>query len=133
MQFAAKLSKIKSFRKYSLNWSGFAIIRCPFHLPQFGQSENFQLCALITNKQRNRLLDVTLNALVNASINELEQLNHEGELEVARKWTTAKDRQRVTGRARKAVESADGEKETNVDEHELRNEVKIEKLLLQFL
>jgi len=47
VQFAAKLSEMKSFKKYFLNFTGFAALRCPFHLPQPDQSEDFQLCAFL--------------------------------------------------------------------------------------
>jgi len=44
---------------------------CRFHLPQPGQSKDFQLCAM---SKPSRLLDVNLNALKNVSMNGLESL-----------------------------------------------------------
>jgi len=41
VQFAAKLSEMKYFAKYFLNFTGCAALRCPFHLPQPGLSEDF--------------------------------------------------------------------------------------------
>jgi len=46
---------------------------CPIHLPQPGQSKDFQLY-LVKIKQRNRLFDVTLKALTNGSMNGPESL-----------------------------------------------------------
>jgi len=52
-----------------------AAICCLFHLPQPGQSEDLTLCRSKT-KQRNRLFDVTLNALINVSMNGPERLQY---------------------------------------------------------
>jgi len=83
-------------------------------------------------KQRSRLLDVTLNALINVSMNGPAQLNDESALEIAQKWTEAENRRRVTERALKTVNSTDDEEETDAfaDEQELFNEVEIEKFVL---
>ena len=79
----------------------------------------------------NQLFDATINVLVNASMNGPEHLN-KVVLEVAQKWIKPKDRWRVTVRALKTVESPDDEKDINAisDEHELFNQVEIEKLVL---
>ena len=77
----------------------------------------------VKTKQRNRLLDVTLIALINVSINDPKQLNDDSALEVAQKWIKAKDRRRVKERALKTVKSLDDKEETNAftDEHENKN------------
>jgi len=46
VQFAAKPSEMKIFGKYFRNFTGFAALRCPCHA-QPGQSEDFQLCAML--------------------------------------------------------------------------------------
>ena len=55
-------------------------------------------------------------------------------LEIAQKWTKAKDRRRVTKRVLKTVEYADGEKEAHVftDDHERFDEDKIKNLSCNF-
>ena len=58
------------------------------------EQEFYRLC-FIKTRQRNWLLDVTLNALINVLINGLEQLNDAGILEVAREWIKAIDGRRV--------------------------------------
>jgi len=65
-----------------------AAMYCPFQLPQPGQSKDFQLCAV--TKQRSRLFDATLNALINASMNGPESLQCGGFTFVQRSLTFSK-------------------------------------------
>ena len=52
------------------------------------------------------MLDVTLNALMNVSINGPAQLTDENVQAVAKKWQKTKKRRQVTERLLKVVESA---------------------------
>ena len=65
----------------------------------------FSTLCRVKTKQRNRLLDITLNALINISINVPEQLTDEDAQKIAEKWQKTKDRRTVTVRALKALES----------------------------
>ena len=66
----------------------------------------FSTLCRVKTKQRNRLLDITLNALINISMNGPEQLTDEDAQKIAEKWQKTKDRRTVTVRALKALESA---------------------------
>ena len=91
----------------------------------------FTMCHVKT-KQRNRLLDVTLNALINVSMNGPNHLDDESAVEVAQNWITAKNRRKVTKRALQTMMSADDIQETDAfaDEQELCDEVEIDKFVL---
>ena len=75
----------------------------------------FSTLCHVKNKQRNRLLDVTLNALLNVSINGPKKLTEEDAQTIAEKWQQKKNRRRVTKRALKAVESAFLENDEDMD------------------
>ena len=119
--FAAKLFEIKFFRKYFPNCTYFVASPCPFRLQQPGQREDFPLCAVLKLNSVYRLLDVTLNALINVSMNGPNHLDDESAVEVAQNWITAKNRRKVTNRALQTMMSADDIQETDAfaDEQEL--------------
>jgi len=92
------------------------------------------LCHVKT-KQRNKLLDVTLNALMNVSINGPEHLTDEDARKIAEKWLKIRNRRTVTERSLKALESANSENddEMNADgwgNEFLLNEIETEKFVL---
>ena len=107
----SKIVRDKIFQKYFPNCTYFVASPCPFHLQQPGQSEDFPLC--VKTKQHNRLLDVTLNALINVSMNGPNHLDDESAMEVDQNWITAKNRRKVTKRALKTMMSADDIQETD--------------------
>ena len=92
----------------------------------------FSTMCRVKTKQRNRLLDVTLNALINVSMNGPNHLDDESAVEVAQNWITAKNRRKVTKRALQTMMSADDIQETDAfaDEQELCDEVEIDKFVL---
>ena len=67
----------------------------------------FSTLCRVKNKQRNRLLGATLNALMNVSINGPPQLTDENAKAVAEKWQNTKKRRQVTERALKMMEFED--------------------------
>ena len=83
----------------------------------------------VKTKQRNRLLDITLNALINVSMNGPNHLDDESAVEVAQNWITAKNRRKVTKRALQTMMSAD-DTDAFADEQELCDEVEIDKFVL---
>ena len=99
--------------------------------PEQGHSTMYR----VETKQRNRLFDVTLNALINVSMNGPKQLSDKSALEVAQMWVKAKDRRRVTERVLKTVKSLDYKEGTDAftDEHELSDKKEIEKFGLLLL
>ena len=86
----------------------------------------------VKTKQRNRLLDVTLNALINVSMNGPNHLDNKSTVEVAENWITAKNRRKVTKQALQTMMSADDIQETDAfaDKQELCDEVEIDKFVL---
>ena len=67
----------------------------------------FSTLCRVKNKQRNRQLGATLNALMNVSINSPPQLTDENAKAVAEKWQNTKKRRQVTERALKMMEFED--------------------------
>jgi len=132
VHFAAKLPEMKSFGKYFLNFTGFVALCCPFYLPQPGQSEDCERCAVSKPSYETGCLILTLNALINVSKNGPAKLNYESALVIVQKWTKVKNRRRVTERAIKTLEFADDEEETDAftNEQGLFNKVEIEKFVL---
>ena len=92
----------------------------------------FSAMCRVKTKQRNRLLDVTLNVLINVSMNAPNHLDDESAVEVAQNWITAKNRRKVTKRALQTMMAADDIQETDAfaDEQELCDEVEIDKFVL---
>ena len=92
----------------------------------------FSTMCHVKTKQRNRLLDVTLNALINVSTNDPSHLDNESAVKVAQNWITAKNRRKVTKRALQTMMSADDIQETDAfaDEQDLCDEVEIDKFVL---
>ena len=87
----------------------------------------FSTMCRVKTKQRSRLLDVTLNALINVSMNGPNHLDYESAVEI-----TAKNRRKVTKRALQTMMSADDIQETDAfaDEQELCDEVEIDEFVL---
>ena len=87
----------------------------------------FSTMCRVKTKHRNRLLNVTLNALINVLMNSPNHLDDKSVVEVVQNWTTAKNRRKVTKRALQTMMSADDIQETDAfaDEQELCVEVEI--------
>lgn len=72
-------------------------------LTSVDNERGFSMMKLIKTPHRNRLLDETLSALMNVTINGPSELPDEDALEIASVWLEKKPRRKVTERGRKNV------------------------------
>ena len=117
----SKIVRDKTFQKIFCELHLLFCIALSIPLATAWPERGFSTMCRVKAKQRNRLLDVTLNALINVSMNSPNHLDDESAVEVAQNWKTAKNRRKVTERALQTMMSADDIQEIDafVDEQEL--------------
>ena len=129
-EVCSKIARDKIFREMfpEVHWVSCIALSIP--LLTAWLERGFSTLCRVKTKQRNRLQGVTMNTLMNVSINGPAQITDEDAQTVAEKWQKTKKRPQVTQQALKVVESANVEYNNNAMDKVSLDKIETEKFLL---